>query len=78
MHALVYVKWLMHRIQNVIRIGSANPKNGMWSALYFDARIQVGIENTMQLVWCTEPGACLDKCMNARMHCIRYAKIDVP
>ena len=53
---LVHVKWLMHRIQNVTRVGSANL--GMACEMLQLTSTQLGIEMQVQLARCIEPGAC--------------------
>ena len=62
----------MQHIQDATRVGSAN-LNMACEMQSIDARIQFGIEIQMQLAWCTEPWYMQYKCMNVRMHSIRYA-----
>ena len=68
--------WLMQHIQDAIRVGSAN-LNMAYEMQSIDARIQFGIEVQMQLAWRTEPWSMRDKCMDARMHSIRYANLNM-
>ena len=53
------------------RVGSAN-LNMACEMQSVDARIQFGIEVQMQWAWCMQ-----DKCMDARMRSIRYAKLNM-
>ena len=58
------------------RVGSAN-LNKACEMQSIDARIQFGIESTNAVSMMYRARCMQDKCMNARMHSIRYANLNM-
>lgn len=77
MHALVHVKWLMQHIQRCsleqarLTLKWHVECNHLMHVFKLDLKIQCSLYDVPSPVH-------VNKCMDARMHCIRYAQINVP